>query len=201
MKAMKVMKTNRILIFEDFKYMMSLSDLKSILNKYSIPIDNWGKGQSKGIENLLDEVNNKDCILKEENGTIVRYINFVGVNVFFNEDGQKLKLVEDRQVFKDGRVRRRTMQSSVSEKMKIGEDPLESAIRGVGEELNIVISKSQLAKLKEISYTEDSHSYPGIITKYNGYRYKLLLDKSQYVSTGYVEVQSDKSTFFMWKKY
>lgn len=175
-------------------------ELVAKLKEYGIPHEVWGKGESKSAESLLDEIVNGECNIVEENGQLVRYIEFVGVNIFYNENGNKYLLVEDRQVFNDGRVRRRKMLASVSEKMKPGENPLYSAIRGVKEELGIDIGKSQLEIKKDINYDSKSQSYPGLSSKYKGYIFNCDIIGDQYKEEGYIEVQKDKSTFFVWEK-
>jgi hypothetical protein len=120
----------------------------------------------------------------------------------FYHDGKNLfKLIEEKQVFNDGRTRIRDKESSISEKMMIGEDPLESLIRGVEEELGIILGKSQIEELGDIQKTEASQSFPGLTTKYNGHNFTCFLNPDQYNPNGYVEVQKDKSTYFIWKEY
>jgi hypothetical protein len=111
---------NHIKIFENFTN-QPLIDLENQLMKYSIPIQYWGTGNAKTIEHLLDEIDNEECIIKDEGGYLVRYIEFVGIRMLYKDkDNVTWLLKEDRQEFKDGRIRRRDMQSSVSEKMKSG---------------------------------------------------------------------------------
>lgn len=179
----------------------NINELISKLNEYSIPINEWGTKNAKTVQHLLNEIKDKECSIVDEDGKLVRYIEFVGVKVYYDdEDGNKWYLKEFEQIFKDGRTRRRSMKSSVSEKMKSGEDPLESAVRGVAEELGITVQKEQLQDGKDISFNGDSASYPGLQTKYKGYQFTMSLTKEQYNPEGYVEKQSDKSTYFKWMK-
>src|ERR1019366_3332148 len=137
----------------------------------------------------------------DENGKLVRYIEFVGVRIFYTDkNGIKYSLKEDRQVFSDGRTRKRTMQASVSEKMKSGEDPQKSAARGVEEELGFRIKSDQLLKQKELSYDGGSQSYPGLNSRYKGHVFNCILTHNQYKPEGYIERQKDKSTYFVWVK-
>ena len=188
----------RIKLFEEFDY--DINNLKIKLNKFSIPIDNWGTGKSKTIEHLFDELKNEECFLTEIDGTLVRSIEFVGVKIYHNENNERWILKEDRQEFNDGRIRRRNMPSSVSEKMKFGEDILKSAIRGIKEELGVDISTNQLSKRKDLFYDGGSVSYPGLKTKYKGHQFICELQSHQFDPSGYVEVQRDKKTYFVWHK-
>lgn len=186
-------------LFEEFN--SNLIELTNLLKKYAVPCDIWGTGKSKTIQHLLDEINEQECILKETPRGLVRLIEFVGVKIFYtDENGQKWFLKEDRQEFNDGRIRRRDIPSSVSEKMKSGEDPLISAIRGIREELDVKIESHQLLKFRDLNYDGGSVSYPGLDTKYKGYRYTCNFTKEQFDPNGYIEIQRDKKTFFVWKK-
>jgi len=187
-----------ISLFEEFE--SGLKDLETLLRKYNIPIDNWGTGKSKTIQHLHNEVEEKECFLSEENDNLIRYIEFVAIKIYFRDGEDIWILKEDRQEFKDGRVRRRNMSNSVSEKMKAGEDTNLSALRGIKEELGIDIDKSQLVKRRDLDYDGGSISYPGLITKYKGHKFICYLEQQQFNPSGYIEVQSDKSTYFVWYK-
>lgn len=190
-------------IFEYFN-LQEIKDIKTLTSKlkeYKVPIDYWGTGHAKTVEHLLDELLNDECHIKDEGGYLVRYIEFVGIRIFYKDkDGNLFYLKEDRQEFKDGRTRRRTMPSSVSEKMKFGEDPSVSSIRGIEEELGIKVTQNQLMKQRDLDYDGGSQSYPGLKTRYKGHQYTCYLRDNQYNPKGYVEVQKDKSTFFVWVK-
>ena len=189
-------------LFEYFNLdeIITEDDLVSKLKEYSIPIEYWGKGYAKTIGHLLDELKNDECVIIDKDGYLVRYIEFVGIRVYYKDGNDTWVLKEDRQEFKDGRVRRRTMPSSVSEKMKFGEDPMLSAIRGIKEELDIDVTENQLIKRRELDYDGGSQSYPGLKSKYKGHQYTCYLKSHQFNPDGYVEVQKDKSTFFVWEK-
>lgn len=188
-------------LFESFNNIDTIVNLTNKLREYNIPIDYWGTENAKTIEHLWDELKGGECSIKEENGYLVRSIEFVGIIItYIDGEGKKYLLKEDRQEFKDGRIRKRKMQSSVSEKMKFGEDPIESAIRGIEEELNIKISKNQLKKFKDLAYDSGSQSYPGLKTRYKGHQFTCILNDEQFDKNGYMEVQKDKSTFFKWQE-
>lgn len=188
-----------IKLFEEFGN--DFINLSNILTKYDIPFHLWGKGKSKTLENLLDEIEKKECYLEEKNGLLIRYIEFVGIKIYFrNNKGETWRLFEDRQEFKDGRIRRRNMPNSVSEKMIAGEDALLAGLRGIKEELGIEVNENQLIKRQDLFYDGGSLSYPGLETKYKGHKFICYLNESQFNEEGYVENQKDKSTFFVWKK-
>lgn len=186
---------------ESFNYFKNINELSLKLKAYNINIDYWGIGDSKTVKHLFDELKYGDCFLKDEGGYLVRYIEFVGIKVFYKDkNGQLYLLKEDRQEFKDGRIRRRNLESSVSEKIKSGEDVILSAIRGIKEELNLEINKNQLKSEGVFDYNRGSVSYPGLKTVYKGHHFICYLNDEQYIPNGYIERQKDKSTFFIWTK-
>jgi len=187
-----------IKLFEEFDH--DLDSLNNYLNQFSIPIDNWGNGKSKTVKHLLDELENKECGLSEVDAGLIRSIEFVGIKVFYDSKDGRYYLKEDRQEFNDGRIRRRNMPSSVSEKMKFGEDPLVASIRGIKEELGLDIKSTQLSKRRDLFYNGGSLSYPGLTTKYKGHQYICNLESHQFDTNGYIEIQKDKKTFFIWEK-
>lgn len=188
-----------IKLYEEFD--QELTDLINLLKNHDIPCDLWGTGKSKTINHLLDEIKNNECELTEMHGTLTRLIEFVGIKIFYTDkEGEKWFLKEDRQEFKDGRIRRRNMPNSVSEKMVSGEDPLIAAIRGIREELGVKVYGHQLRKRRDLHYDGGSLSYPGLDTKYKGHKFICEIDDTQFEPNGYVEVQPDKKTFFIWNK-
>lgn len=188
-------------LFEEFNYeRASIDELKNKLSEHGISIDTWGTGNAKTINHLYKEIQEGECYLSDEGEYLTRYIEFVAIKVYYQEDNNMWFLREDRQEFTDGRIRRRKMPSSVSEKMKAGEDPLVSAIRGIEEELGVRVESSQLSKRRDITYNGSSISYPGLTAKYKGHQYSCYLRKEQFDLNGYIEVQSDKKTFFVWEQ-
>ncbi len=190
----------RIKLFEDFN--SNLIELVNLLKKYNIPTEIWGTGKSKTTNHLLKEIENKECNLVEKNDTITRYIEFVGIKIYYNDkDGNRWFLKEDRQEFNDGRTRRRNIPSSVSEKMKFGENPMLAAIRGIEEELGTSVKENQFTKYGDLHYKGGSVSYPGLDTKYKGHRFICEFNDDNFDPNGYVEIQEDKKTFFIWVKH
>jgi hypothetical protein len=192
-----------IKIFEDFNpnLINTVEELTNKLKEYSIPVEEWGTGEAKNVEHLLDEIRGEECNVEDRGGYLIRSIEFVGVRIYHKDkDNVTWVLKEDKQEFKDGRVRRRNMPSSVSEKMKFGEDSLISAIRGIKEELGINVEGHQLIKMRDLFYNGGSQSYPDLRTRYKGHQFTCFFNDDQFDENGYIEVQKDKSTFFKWFK-
>lgn len=190
---------NWIKLFEDFN--LDLDEISSLLKKYEIPFELWGTGKSKTLKHLFYELKNDECSLQEENGGLTRYIEFVGIKIYYTDrNDQRWVLKEERQEFNDGRTRRRNIPNSVSEKMKFGEDPMIASIRGIEEELGVKVKSNQLTKYSDLHYDGGSVSYPGLDTKYKGHRFVCNFTDDQFNPNGYIEVQEDKKTFFYWNK-
>ncbi len=93
------------------------------------------------------------------------------------------------------------MEASVAEKIdKYDKNLIQSVIRGIKEELSISLDIGQITELGELDKEMLSMSYPGIITKIKLYKFLVILDDDQYISEGYMEIQEDKKTYFVWRE-
>ena len=108
------------------------------LEAAGINLSKWGKGEAKTFDHLLKEIRDGEMKLIEEGGKLLRGVTVAIADIYYTDsDGNSFHLVEDRQEFKDGRMRRRNLPVSLSEKLKSSEDPDSSVIRGIEEELGI----------------------------------------------------------------
>lgn len=168
------------------------------LRGYGIPLEQWGIGKAKTIGHLAKEILEGETVLVDKNGEIIRRVELVHVDVRYKSEGMELQLIEDRQEFRDGRERRRGL-TGISEKMKPGENPNVSAKRALSEELGIN-GRVDLENLGIEEETQTSPSYPGLTTEYLRHEMCTVLQYSAFRSEGYVENQTDKSTYFVWKE-
>lgn len=175
--------------------------LKRQLEAAGINTAEWGIGQAKTLAHLQKEIESGETVLvTSSTGKLLRKVIGGGADIFYTSpDGKKYRLKEDRQVFKDGRERRRDFGWAVSEKMRPDEDPRIAMIRGIQEELGI----SGGVDLEEIETDEEtlnSPSYPGLQSQYVRHKFRMTLNKDQFNPDGYVEEQPDKSTYFVWEE-
>ena len=177
----------------------SYVDLINLLEKYNINLDKWGTGGFKTVKHLWNEIQDNECILSEKDGKLFRDVNFVGAKIIYKKDGKNYRLWEDRAIFKDGRIRVRQILYSMAEKFKANESPVDSLIRGMEEELGIILEENQFAHYNTNRF-EDNGDYPGIYSFHNGYEYVIMLNDKQFVSDGYVEKQKDKTIYFVWRE-
>lgn len=179
----------------------SIDSLQKQLLSAGIDTSSWGTGKAKTIDDLFNEIREGETVLtKDESGELLRTVVVGSAAVYHKTaDGKTYRLKEDRQVFTDGRERRREMVGSVAEKMKPDEDPAEAMVRGIQEELGI---EGELEMHEADSYDEvvDSPSYPGLRSKYLHHTFEVSLKDEQYNPDGYVENQPTKSTYFVWEE-
>lgn len=197
-----------IKLFENFNYSPinenviipgEYIDFVQMLKNKGIDTELYGTGTFKTIGHLYQEIHEGETELTDEDGQLVRRVQFVGARILYKKDGEWLRLYEEKQIFKDGRERRRTnMPYSAAEKFKSGEDPKEVIVRGMKEELKLDITKDQFTfyNKKEIENNDD---YPGIKSFHIGYEFLVVLNDEQYNPDGYIERQSDKDVYFTWR--
>jgi len=180
---------------------LSLDELKNILKKGGVDFSQWGKSETKTLNHLQREIEDRECVLRiGKQGEILREVVIVRVNIFYiSKKGKKYHLKEEKQVFKDGRERRRNLKYSLNEKVKFGENIKETMIRGIKEELGIEGNLS-LIETGADEETVDSPSYPGLKSHYIYYNFEAFLDDQQFNPNGYIEDQEDKTNYFIWEE-
>jgi hypothetical protein len=172
--------------------------LEQRLKNAGINISKWGTGQTKTLEHFQKEIEKGESILATDTkGKLLRKVMVVSADVHhISADSRKFVLKEDKQVFKDGRVRRRNLMS-VSEKMKPAENSKEAMIRGIQEELGID-SKIILEEKEIEKQTIESPSYPGLLSQYINHKFKVSLNDKQFNKNGYIENDGGIITYFTW---
>ncbi len=180
--------------------MNTLKHLEIVLNPADIPYETWGNSSTKTLQHLFDEITSGESVLvPDEKHAIKRQVNVVGIDVFYETPaGDRLKLEESKQVFKNGMARVRTLPCSVSEKMNESEKPYDAAVRGLREELSLN-GEFSLSYDGQSVESAVSPSYPGLHSEYVTHRFTVLLSDEQYSPDGYIETQDDKKTHFEWQ--
>ncbi len=175
----------------------SVDDLDKLLSHYQINPDNW----IKSVTALYNEVKIGDCILAIEDGKLHCLVNGVVIKCFYtNTQGERYQLFEEKQVFKNGQIRKRG-HKFVAEKLRPFESPNQGALRGLAEELQISGPDVQVIPLFDENKcdTIESPDYKGIQSRYNTYVFSCEITESHY-NNCYIEDQEDKKTFFSWVK-
>ena len=179
----------------DTEYLDFLDYLKS----FNVPVEIYGTDKYKTVGHLFNEVKEGETVLTEEGDKLIRKVYFVGARIIIKKDNDWLHLYEEKQVFKDGRVRRRNLPFSMAEKFKLGEEPKNVLVRGMKEELDLTITKDQFNFFNKVEL-EDNADYPGITSYHTGYEFLVVLKDDQFSESGYIEKQSDKDVYFKWRK-
>lgn len=179
---------------------MTEQQLINLLTKYSVPFHSWGTGNAKTLAHLLKELNIGECTLEEnkEYG-LLRKVNVITMDVFYNDGTKKLVLYEQKQVYKNGRTTHREPQNSLLEKIKPGEDPYEGAKRTLAEELGIT-TDLDLKDLGTKVEVIQGKSYPGLMHQGTLFQYEVELTELEYNPDGYQEIQDDKTNYYKWKE-
>lgn len=178
--------------------------VKELLLKYNIPIQTWGQGNAKTLADLEKEIAEKESALEEDNGRLFRRTTnlYVDIYCFHPITFETLKLREDRQEFKDGRIRRRRMKGSLAEKMKPGEERDDAVYRAIKEELGIPsegVVQFIINTWKSWEEEIDSPAFPGLTAKFECYKVNVEISPVFFNEEGYKEVQKDKTTYFVWQ--
>ena len=180
---------------------IDLDDLSSILNSSRIPLEDFGIKNAKTLEHLLKEIRSKETVLATDSAKrIVRILSVLCLDVLCEvERGEILILSEDRQVFRDGRIRWRNLGTSISEKLEWDEDPRAGIARSIKEELGI--NSIQAAYMIGSKIDESmSESFPGLMSRKKLIRGVVVIDPSDFDPQGYVEIQEDKINYFAWNR-
>lgn len=173
--------------------------VRDTLTSYGIDPARFGTGVAKPLNNLVNEVVKGEAELIDRNGQLVRRVSPLALDIFADVDGKSMWLTEDRQVFSDGRERRRGLAQSIGEKLEPGEDPQDSVARALEEELGITKFR-QLSEIEQITQPAmESPSYPGLMSEYTTYKTAVLIDPADY-KPEYEEKQKDKTNYFVWQE-
>lgn len=173
---------------------MNQSELLDKLTS-ALPTHLYGVGVAKSFQHLCREIEDGEIQIIWENSQPLRVVQLAFVEIL-SHDGKTL--VEDRQEFADGRIRRRGFRG-ISEKLKPSEDSLDGARRGIIEELGL---NPELLNLRFIGIDmeeKESGSYPGLMTRYKKFQYQTQIPVEMYQDQ-YIENCSDGiKTFFVWE--
>ena len=176
--------------------------LLQILVDAKIPVDQFGTGSAKTVQHLLSEVADGESVLSvDAKGKLYRELSVLWVDVLSTHaSGDVYALKEDRQVFNDGREKRRQLNSSIGEKLKLGEEPVRAVARALAEELGIQEEETtSLHYLGEEQKVHTPDTYPGLESSYYFYKYATVISEVAFKPEGYVEYQDDKTNYYVWE--
>jgi len=175
-------------------------DLAWYFTRSNINISKRWKWTAKTISHLRKEFNDWESkLLLDENWVLAREVNVIKASIYHTTDWTKLMLKEVLQIFADGRERVRDLEGSLFEKLNWRENPGYWVVRGMKEELGIILEPADMIWLGYEEEENESWSYPGLWTKFMLHTFVITLQDRDYKSEGYVEIQDDKLTVFNWR--
>jgi len=122
--------------------------------------EGWGKGPTKSLEKLFDEIRDGETTLLWEDGRVpIRVLSLCQIKII----RRGLVLVEVNQKFR-GRDQFRSRMMMPCEKMVGAETPVSAALRGAEEELGVVIKNPSLISTRVVE--EPAKSFPGLMCAY-----------------------------------
>lgn len=170
----------------------NVDELILLLNEFHIDYSKW----LKPVTTLFDELQHDDCYLAIVDGQLKRFVDVMKVKCYYKNN----ILMEQKQVFTDGTVRSRN-HYHVAEKIQKGESLLDAAVRALDEELQLKMDKNLFVHHKELDTVDSANaspSYVGLTSVYSTYNFNIKLNDDQYNPDGYQEVQTSKTTYFVW---
>ncbi len=176
--------------------------VKGMLLKHGVDISSWGQDSTKNIEELVTELNSGESSLDETSDGLLRRVRVLALDVFVRVGDTVFILVEDRQEFQDGSVRRRNLSTSLGEKLKFDGSPEQTARRALSEELGIgefYVRDLRLGHIEESP--RESGGYPGLPTNIAKHYAAVMIDPAVYRAEGYKEQQERKTTYFKWLEF
>ena len=182
---------------------MTRLELLSYLYENGITVDGWGKGKAKTVDHLLREINSGEARITKIGHQLIREAESVVVHTYVDFRGKIFKLIEDKQLFRDGRIKPRGIEHAPAEKMRPGETTFEALRRAFHEELGFDEDEASRLifdfKSKTVKGPVPSESFPGLITLYTLHEFETWLPLHLYNPQGYTEHQEDKTTYFVWQ--
>lgn len=178
---------------------MRRKELLDLLQAHNIPLEKWGAGETKTFEDLLAEIQIGEASIREEKGMLVRLAEGAVLIVYHTNKFGTWRLREEKQVFRDGRERRRDLEMSIGEKMYPNEKPADAAYRALREELHITDRLPLISLPPIIKGPVPSQSFPGLTTRYVMHAFEMYLPTHLFRPEGYTEIQRDKVNYYVWE--
>jgi hypothetical protein len=139
------------------------------------------------------------ALRRNEEGMLVRESHLVRADVLYlSADNGLLRLVEKKQVFKDGFEHSRQLETSISTVGRPYDDYGEFVMRVVRFGLGIE-GALRIRALGSTAESLDSSDYPGLPSMQITHRYAVILSDRQFKPDGYVEDQDDMETHYVWE--
>jgi hypothetical protein len=178
---------------------MNVVEFAAYLKRHGVETGEWGTGKAKTIAELHEEVEAGEGSLELVSGILTRFVKACAIDVYGDIGSRRMRLVEVKQVFADGRERVRNLQSSLGEKLKPGEQPLDAAKRAMVEELEIHEKLQLVSQPDRSEGPRKTDSYPGLPTVYLFYRFDVHLPDHLVKVGGYAITEEFGTAYYEWR--
>ncbi len=182
----------------------SVEELRTLLEQYGVDLGKWDAFSVELDKNLYNMLVSKEAGLIDLGGKLFLTMRVACVNVWYESEGSKFVLYEEKIVMQgEGggkRVLDRKKGWGITEKVKFGEDPVEAAVRGVGEEIGVKVLPKQLTNYRCEEKELETRAFPTLYASYKFHIYDLVLSGKEVHPNGYIEVDGNKTSYFKWRK-
>lgn len=170
---------------------MNINELTKTLRESDIDIKKWNHSQgTKTIEDLKNEIDAGETTLETIDNKLVRVVKIISIQVQVKLEDKLFTLVEDKQIFFTGVVRKRGLQN-LAEKIKYNETPEFTAYRALKEEIGLDTIKKLIFQ-GETQEIKTSPSYPTLDSIYKVFNYQIILDDQDLEKIRFSEYQKKK---------
>jgi len=174
-----------------------LDDLRRVLDQAQVPLKLWGQKGAKTPNDLFEEIKagESKLVLDNQDG-LLRLVRTSGV-IILSPDGKRF-MVEKKQI-RRGQERERVLPCSMMEKGKYGEEPKDTALRGLREELEF--TATDLKPREERTVRKQSPSYPGLQIENQCFLFETTLTSEDYgrYKNGFIRQEDKIITIWGWK--
>lgn len=174
-------------------------NLPQLLLDNGIDPNTWSRDRgTKDINDLAAEIEAGEAKLESIDGILTRIIRVANIFIHVRLGDELFALVEDRQIFFTGAIRRRGLKN-IAEKLQADETPLQAAHRAVREEINLDF-EGEWVFTGEENHQRGSPSYPGLNSCYQMFNYQIVLSAADLAKLRFAEVRGEKITLFTLEK-
>ena len=165
--------------------------LEKQLSDFKIDTNQWNHANgTKTVTELNHEIEAGETTLEIIDGQLFRVVKLISLQVQVKLGNELFILVEDKQIFFTGTVRKRGLRN-LAEKIKANEKPQETVIRALQEEICLTTNKKPIF-IEETQELKTSPSYPQLDSIYKVWNYHLTLDEEDLAQIKFSEYQKKK---------
>jgi hypothetical protein len=203
----------------DPKAVMPRRDIVRMLDDHHVSRQSWGTGTARTLDDLFEYHENERLYFRNgnngDNGNghgngngssagLIIDVHSVVVLVYHRFRRKWLELFEDRQVFKNGDVLRRSNFNGIAETMRRTGTRRREAMRCLKEELGF--GDPSKYELSDHCRTEDrelcpSEKWPGLSAVYHRHIFECVISRTLFRPGGYVEIEKKdgRKIYFEWR--